>query len=291
LSHLRILCAALVFFCFFPGPVSAGKIVQGSGTGVILRGDVEGARNRALDKALRNAIQESLSGILNYTEAPDQDKAYEKILSTDPFYYIEWYRFVLDARVENLYKIELEASVSEDKVKKRLSDIGVIPHASESLRLGILITNRINVSLPIGMFSEAGEDFTGFAGQQFHVRGFQVMDGPLSVDNTPESFEKLRENNQLTAIQGRRLGVDAVVLGQVEIGKETDRPGTDRSENYHVEIWVRAIRSRDAAVLGLREGDFILEKNASRAMSRQQVYQHFDSLLALIGKDIYENAK
>ncbi|PIV82314.1 MAG: hypothetical protein COW52_14260, partial [Nitrospirae bacterium CG17_big_fil_post_rev_8_21_14_2_50_50_9] len=276
---------------FFSGPVWAGKIVQGSGTGVILKGDVEGARNRALDKALRNAIQESLSGILNYTEAPDQDKAYEKILSTDPFYYIEWYRFVLDARVENLYKIELEASVSEDKVKKRLSDIGVIPHASESLRLGILITNRINVSLPIGMFSEAGEDFTGFAGQQFHVRGFQVMDGPLSVDNTPESFEKLRENNQLTAIQGRRLGVDAVVLGQVEIGKETDRPGTDRSENYHVEIWVRAIRSRDAAVLGLREGDFILEKNASRAMSRQQVYQHFDSLLALIGKDIYENAK
>lgn len=289
MSYLRVLCASLVFLSFFPGPVSAGKIIQGSGTGVILRGDVEGARNRALDKALRSVIQESVSGIFHFSEIPDQ--AVEKILSTDPFYYMEWYRFILDARADNLYQVAVEASVSEDKIKKRLSDIGAIHYTSESLRLGILIVTRIDKPPLKALFAGGGKDFSGFAAQQYRTRGFQVIDVPISVDGSPESFEKLRENNQLTAIQGRRIGSDAVVVGQVEISEEAKRPGMEHAGEYRVHMWIRAIRSRDAALLGLREGDFTLEQNASGGMLQQQVYQRFDSLLASLGKDIRENAK
>lgn len=279
-----------MLLCFFPGTVSAGKITQGSGTGVILKGDVEGARNRAFDKALRNAIRESVYGVFDSKEPAGMDQAVEKILSTDPFYYIEWYRFVLDDREGNLYKVEVEASVSENKIKRRLSDIGLIRN-HEAIRLGILIAAGMESNSLIALFPGGGEDLTGFAAQQYRAMGFQVVDAPVSVDDTPESFEKLRENNQLTAIQGRRIGGDVVVLGQVKISMKDKREDMQQARGYHVDIWVRAVRSRDAALLGLKEERFTLEQNLPGPMLRQQVYQHLDALLVSLGKNIRENAK
>ncbi len=287
--YTRILYVVLAFFFLFPHIASSEKIVQSSGIGVILKGDVEAARGRALKKAMKGAVREAVASLFYFSDLENFNQAVEELLAKDPLDYIDRYRFLSDLRDENLYKVEMEISVSEEKIKKELVEIGLIEDSLESLQLGILIGTKINDPSSRDFFSAEDTDFTAFAAQQCRTRGFFVLGGSISVDDSPKSFEKLRINNQLTALQGRRLGADAVVLGLIEISSEESRLGMQLPGDYRVSLWVRAIRSRDAALLGIRENEFTLKQNISKVMLWQLIYQNLDSLLADLGEDIREN--
>jgi hypothetical protein len=289
LSVIRSYCIILILCFLIPQPVSAEKIVQTSGIGVILKDNVASARDRAIRKALNSALHETIAGLFHFSDLMNFNQAVEGFRTDDPLEYISRYRLLSDAREENLYKVEVEAWVLDEEIKKRLSDMGVIRFSNESLQLGILIGTRIDKMLPQDFFSGGNDDFTAFAAQQCQSRGFQIIKGFISVDNSQKSFEKLRANNQLTATQGRRLGSDAVVLGQIEIKSEASRLGLEIPGDYHVSIWVRAIRSTDASLLGIRETTFTLKQNISEFMLRQLIHQNLDSLLAAVGEDIRSN--
>lgn len=291
LPVIRILSLLIVLSVLFPQTVSAKKVVQSSGIGVILQEDVDGARDRAIRKALQQSVEESIASLFQFSDLSNFHEAVQGILSEDPLNYIDRYRFVTDARDENLYKVEVEVWVSEDKIKERLAGAGLVSYGEESYQLGVLIGTKIEENALAGVLEGEEGDFTAFASQQFRTRGFSITEGLISVDDSPRSFEKLRVNNQLTAMQGRRLGADAVVLGQIEIRSEESRLGMQIPGDYHVSIWLRAIRSTDAALLGLREKEFTLKQNISTFMLRQMIRQNLDSLLRTLGGDIRKNMR
>jgi len=271
------------------GEVKAEKRVQSTGIGVILNEDVASARDRALKKAFENALQELIAGLYPFADITNFDRAVKEVLATDPLEFIDRYRILLDSREENLYKVEVEAWVSEDKVNRRLSEAGLIRYEGKVLKLGILIRSRTDDADLERLFTEGNPDLTSFAARQYRMRGFEVSDGPVSVDQDAKGFEKLRVNNQLTAMQGRRLGADAIVLGQVEISGDRDRELTSRPDGYHVSLWVRGVRSSDAALLGIREKEMFIKSDTSDAMVLQLIRQDLDSLLAALGSDIRKN--
>lgn len=282
-------CLVVVLFLLFPQSVSALKTVQSTGIGVILQKDVAAARDRALVKAFSGAVEETVAGLFYFSTISHYNDALGEILSQDPMEYIERYRILTDLREGNLYKVEVEAAVSEEKIKRRLAKVGLVRYERKTLALALLIQTRVSEGLPSDLMGSDEEDFTRFAAQQYQTRGFDVIQDPVANEESPSSFEKLRVNNRLTALQGRRLGADAVVLGLVEIcpGKELGRPALEG--NFPVKLWVRAIRSSDAALLGIREGELMVKRGSSGFMVRQLLRQRLDALLNLLGEDIRKN--
>jgi hypothetical protein len=285
-KQFRILFVLLAVTVLSPSIALSQKIVRSSGIGVILKGDVETARERAMEKAFQSALQESIAGIARFTDISNYKQAVEKLLSEDPLYYIDRYRILTDKTEENLYKIVMEVWVSDEKIKNRLSETGMIGKSSKIVRLGILVNTKTDKQTPREFFKGQESEFTAYASQQCRSRGFQVIGGAITIDDSPRSFEKLRVNNQLTALQGRRIGADAILLGQVEIRTEGSRMGIDLPGDYHVHLWVRAIRSTDGSMLGLRESNFTLKQNISTFMLRQLIQQNLDSVLGDLGEDL-----
>ncbi len=280
----------LVVVCFlFPQTASALKTVQSTGIGVILQKDVVAARERALEKAFSGIVEETVAGLFYFSTISHYNDALREILSRDPMEYIVRYRILTDLREENLYKVEVEAAVSEEKIKRRLAEVGLIHYEGKTLELALLIQTRIDEDVPADLMGSDENDFTRFAAQQYRTRGFDVVQDPVANEESPNSFEKLRVNNRLTALQGRRLGADAVVLGLVEIRSGKDLGSRTYDGDLSVKLWVRAIRSSDATLLGIREGELTVKKEFSDFMVRQLIRQRFDALLNLLGEDIRKN--
>ena len=286
---MGVIVGSMVVFAFPPHEAYSQKIVHSSGVSVILQDNIQMARTRAIDKAFHQALQESIAGIFHFSNLTNFNETVQRLLSEDPLYYIERYRFLADVQDENLYKVDLEVWVSEEKIKNRLEEYGMIRKSSKVFQLGILISTKTERQSPRDFFQGENPDFTNFVSQQARTRGFYVINGSISVDDSPRSFEKLRVNNQLTAMQGRRLGADAVVLGQVEIRSEASRFGMELPGDYSVALWARAIRSLDGNLLGLRESNFTMKQNISKFMLRQMIQQNLDAVLAALGEDIQRN--
>ncbi|NOY53100.1 MAG: hypothetical protein GXP58_05700 [Deltaproteobacteria bacterium] len=281
-------CLFVLLFFVFPQSASALKTVQSTGIGVILQKDVNAARDQALKKAFSGAVEETVAGLFYFSTLSRYNDALKEILSHDPMEYIDRYRILFDRREDNLYKVEVEAGVSEEKIKRKLAEVGLIRYEGKTLALALFIQTRIDQGVPNRLMGNK-EDFTRFAAQQYRTRGFEIIRDPVASEESPNSFEKLRVNNRLTALQGRRLSADAVVLGLVEIrtAKESEMPAFE--EDFSVKIWVRAIRSSDAALLGIREGELMIKRTASPFMVRQLIRQKLDALLNLLGEDIRKN--
>ncbi len=283
-------CFLLLVSLLFPQRALALKTVQSAGIGVILQKNVAAARERALEKAFSAAVEETVAGLFYFADITHYNDALREILSHDPMEYIDRYRILTDLRQDNLYKVEVEAAVSEEKIKGRLAEVGLIRYEGKTLALALLIQTRMDEGVPPGLMGSE-EDFTRFATQQYQTRGFDVLQDPVANEESPNSFEKLRVNNRLTALQGRRLGADAVVLGLVEIRPAKESGRQIFEGDFPVKLWVRAIRSSDATLLGIREGELTVKKDFSDFMVRQLIRQSLDALLNLLGEDIRKNIK
>jgi hypothetical protein len=288
---LLLLFALLLMAGREPQSLHAAKIVRGSGIGVILQKNVVAARDSALRKAFSAALEESVAGLFDFSSLSSYDAAVKEILARDPLEYIERYRILNDARDGNLYKIEVEAWVSEEKIKKRLADVGLIRYTGKTLELGLLIQTRMAEGVPRNLLGSTEEDFSGFAEQEYQSRGFGVVHDLVSADDVANSFEKLRLSNRLTAMQGRRVGADAVVLGLIEIHPAGNDDGVPLPGEYRVKLWVRAIRSSDAELLGIREAELTIRKDSPDFMIRQLIQQRLDGLLAALGEEIRKDVR
>jgi hypothetical protein len=286
-----ILFVVMALLILVPQTLFSETTVHKSGIAVILKGDVEGARNRALAKAFAAALEDTVAGLISFTDVAGFREAMAKFASQDPLDYVQRYRILSDHQDENLYKVEVEISVSEEMVKNRLADVGVARHEENVLKLGVLVRTRLHDHVPEDYLRREVRDFSTFVTQQLHARGFSVIDGTVSVDKSLSNFEKLRLSNRLTAMQGRRLGADAVVLGLVEIAPTGNMSAAGQGEEYGVSLWVRAIGSHDGALLGIREDRVSTEADISPLMLRQVIQQRLDSLLLVLGEDIQNSLR
>jgi hypothetical protein len=311
---------AALLLGLLPAVTFAEKATHTYGISVILKGDVQSARQRALDKAFGDALEESVTSVAQAQNMASFQEILEEIRTEDPLTYVDKYRIMSDVRDRNVYKVEIEAWISEEKVKQRLADIGLIRYQDKVVEVGILMRTRTDERIESELASARGFDFNGFAVQQYRTRGFEVVKGTVSVDSSLEGLEKLRLNNRLTALQGRRLGADAVILGLVDIQMPADptetRPpepveavppgptGTMLPEptetvlpeptetvpygQYQVSLWLRAVRSSDGSLIGIRETSFTPEPGVSIYMLRQEIRQQLDALFAGLGETIRE---
>ncbi len=126
MRSLWILCLVVACIVILPRAGRCTEPVQGTGVTVILRGDVETARNRAVNKAFEGAMAQALEGLFQFPDASEFNRAAEVIFSDDLLAYVDRYRFISDRRQENLYRVTVEVWVGGPGVSDgRLVDSAV----------------------------------------------------------------------------------------------------------------------------------------------------------------------
>lgn len=286
LSHrIPIVCViSVVLLLLFLAPmVQAEESLRRSGTAVVLKGNVEEARNKALAKAFQKAVEHTLAGLVG---AEAVEAVLEELGIEDPLDYVQSFRILADHQEGNLYRVEVEAQISQEMLKHRLVEMGLARDGEKPQTLAILVHARVDDGIPEDYKAILQQGYSRFAAERFRARGFKVIAGKVSVDDSLGNFEKLRLSNRLTAMQGRRLEAAAVVLGLIEMVPETEATYGEAAQNYGISLWVRAIQSDDEKILAIREDRFSLEHYVSPNVAGQLIEARLDGLIGAVGVDI-----
>jgi len=278
---------AVVLLLLAPAARAEGPL-RSPGTAVILQGDVEEARNKALAKAFQGAVEETIVGLVG---AGGLEAAVEELAMQDPLDYVESFRLLTDYQDGNLYKVEVEVQVSQEMLQRRLGEQGLSRDEEKPQTLAILVHARVDEGVPPDHTTIVEQGYSRFAAERFQARGFKVIAGKVSVDDSLGNFEKLRLSNRLTAMQGRRLEADAVVLGLIEMDSEMEVTDAGVAKKYGILIWIRAIRSDDETILGIQEDRFTLEHHVSPDVVGEVIEARLDGLIGAVAVDIRNNLR
>ena len=288
-SHrISMVCVISVVLFLLAPMVRAEEPLRKSGTAVILQGDVEEARNKALAKAFQGALEETIGRLVG---AEGVQAALEQLAIEDPLDYVESFQVLADYQDENLYKVQVDVQVSQEMLARRLGEKGLSRDEAKPQTLAILVHARVDEGVPADYSAIVEKGYSRFAAERFQARGFKVIAGKVSVDDSLGNFEKLRLSNRLTAMQGRRLEAAAVVLGLIEVVPEIEVTEAGVGRQYGITIWVRAIQSDDEMILSIQEDRFTLEQDVSPGVAGELIEARLDGLIGAVGVDIRNNLR
>lgn len=197
-------------------PAHAQDKVISTGMAAIHRGVIDIARDKALDNALRNAVEEQV-GILitSFSEVDNFQLKMDQIL-TESRGFISSYRAISEGREGDAYKVTIEATVGTGKLKDRMSAIDLIMVRKMKPRLMIVFTE------PAPQNAVAETAMTRY----FLSQGFRVIDaGAARKTGRPMPPPTSDGDARQVVNLAQSYGAEVVILGKLDLARRTFKMG------------------------------------------------------------------
>jgi len=196
-------------------------IIEGVAT--VIDGDITLAKDTAIKNAMRNAVENIVTGLIKETEELVMYKwSLEEGIYNNYEKFIQSYKILGDMQDKDTYSVTLQVNVFEDSIKKRLLSLGIASIESDNRRVLLIIEETTNLSL-------AGDNFLTFFSISEDViskiltdAGFEIMNR-ASVRNRIdlEDFKKaITGEGDATYKIGKQVNANIMILGIAEIKAE-----------------------------------------------------------------------
>ena len=232
----------MVIFAIFAGllcsvsPVSAQTKVRAEGMAVIINNRVDIAREKALDDALRSAVEKVVGVMVSSTsEVENFQLKLDRILSESKGF-ISRYTIVSEKRQGDQFEITVEAEVGRDHLKDRLEAVNLIIVRKAKPRLMLLFTER------------AQKDAVAEAAMSryFMGKGFKLIDAELlrrqeggNLPKDPEAVSRLV----------RQHGAEIVIVGAVDAATTSFNVGGIEMHSNKVTVSVKVINGDTGEII------------------------------------------
>jgi hypothetical protein len=267
-----IIVLAAVIVCSFAQAHAQTKI-RAEGMAVINNNRVDIARDRALDAALRSAV-EKVAGVMvsSTSEVENFQLKMDRILSESKGF-VNSYTIVSEDRKQDQFEVVIEANVGRERLKERLEAIKLILARKSKPRLMLLFAEQA----PKDAIAEAAMS------RYFMSKGFKLIDAQLlrrdrggNLPNDPKSVSKL----------AGQYGAEIVIVGGVEAATQSFNVGGIEMHSNKVTVSVKVINgdtgevvttdSKGGSAPGMK-GDFKkLTEEASEKLARQMIDEVLD---------------
>lgn len=202
---LRLLMVALVFVSL-QGQAEAKDVVQAEGVATIHRNLVDLARDKAIDNALRGAV-EKVAGVLitSASEVEDFELKMDRILSESSGF-VNSYKIISEGRQDDTYTVLVEADVVTGKLKDRMSAINMIISRKAKPRLLIIFSEQAQKD---AVAESAMAKF--FLSKSFKLIDKEVLSRGGGLPRVKDSGD-----NAALVEAAHRNGAEIVIIGAVE---------------------------------------------------------------------------
>lgn len=195
------------------------KVIEATGTGSIYSDDVAGARDRAIDDALRKAVEQALG---TFIESEVQVQNYmvveDNILSWTRGY-VRNYAITSDyKKTPELYEVQVQAEVELGELRKDADAVRNLIESMGNPRVMIMM-NEQNIGMSRDQYHWFEVDMTAAETammQKFIDSEFPVVD-PYTVRSNAEREQvlaALEGDNAAAATIGTALGAEIVITGK-----------------------------------------------------------------------------
>lgn len=213
-----LVCAAGPLGLCQVGPART-QLIEAVGTGTIFEGDVAGARDRAIDDALRQAVEQALG---TYIESETRVQNYQvvddNILSWTRGY-VRNYTILSDyKKTPELYEVRLKAEVELGDLQRDAEAVKNLIERMGNPRVMVIIDEQ-NVGDPTGHFRWFEVNMTAAETaimQKFMDSDFPVVDPGTVRENIKREqvLAALQGDNKAAAAIGLSFGAEIVITGK-----------------------------------------------------------------------------
>jgi hypothetical protein len=239
-----ILLCAIFFSLSFVFSQDLEKEIRVQGMADITPGNVAGARDRAIEDALRKAVEEGVGIILNSETIAQDFRLIQDTILTNSKGYIKEYKIVHEGQRGWIYTVTIDAKIAQNLLKSDLETIRHIQERKGNPRVMIIIDENFE-----GIGKSAITENALI--QKFLEKGFKIVD-PKTVKKNIERDQLMRAiegDDRTAALLGIQYGADMVIMGTTTTTSHTLKVSGVDLKSLSISLSVRVIRADTGEVL------------------------------------------
>ncbi len=248
------LAAALTQFDIAYGREPVGSktyVVVGAAT--VYGGNVSAAREKAIANSLVTAVALMIGDLLQVDSLVDNFPQLNELLFDRTKTFVRDYKVLTETARGKSYRVVVKATVSGEKISKRLSDAGILRTRTTLPRVLFLVVEKnVREPLPIFWWSAEDENFISISetamAERLKEAGFEIVDHKGAREKPLVNwgdFDMPALTDQEAATLGSGLKADVVVLATSNAILSTNIMGS-AMRSFNGTITVRAIRTDSA---------------------------------------------
>ena len=257
-----VISMLLVILCI---SVHAQDKVRVTGMATIHGGAVDIARDKAIDNAQRNAVEEKVGVMItSFSEVENFQVKVDQILSESKGF-INTYRVLSEGREGDTYKVTIEADVGMGKLKERMEAIALIMVRKSKPRLMLIFSDNAQKDA----IAEAA------MARYFIAQGFTIVDAHLvKKSKDAEALKSLVNDRQEVARLARSHGAEVVILGKVEVTSRSFKMGDIEVSSHEVTASGKVVNGDTGEIIATdsrsKKGEMkITTEEVARDLARQ----------------------
>ncbi len=202
-----------------PGQAGAAPMIQATGTGNIIAGDVAHARDDAIDDALRKAVQQALGTYLSSETLVQNYQMVEDNILTWTHGYVKNYKVISERQLDpSTYQVVVEADIRMDDLKNDAESLQNLLAKMGNPRMMIMIQER-NIGENYQGAGYFDVDMTAAETAMndiFLQKGIEVVDPSVIRQKLKkrQALAALSGNVRAAAAIGHEYGAEVIVLGK-----------------------------------------------------------------------------
>jgi len=243
---MRLLAAllAMLFVCQFVCAEVPDRVITAEG---MAAGSDLKARDEALNRALRRAIEEGVGTVVD-SESMTQnyqllaDKVYSQVKG-----YVKSYNVISEnGGADGIYRVKVEAVVALAILEKDIKALNIIKEKKNNPRIMILVQEFVDgLEQPSELVQAEME-------KEFLAKQFPLVDKAQYQMVKEKDVALSYTSPEKAAVLGREYGAEVVVVGQATCNMgETSSPYGVQVFAYTADISVKAIKTDTAAVIAI----------------------------------------
>jgi hypothetical protein len=235
MKRIVILAVAVGLLCWIPSVFAQTKI-RASGTAVVDGNRVDIAREKALDGALRSAVEKVVGIMVTSTsEVENFTLKMDRILSESRGF-INTYAIISEKRQGDLLDLTVEADVGRERLKDRMQAIQLIMVRKSKPRLMLLFTEKAQKDA----IAEAAMS------RYFMGKGFKLIDAQtLPKERSGELLKDPKSSNRLAG----QYGAEILLIGAVDATVNSFNVGGIEMHSNKVTVSVKVINGDTGEVV------------------------------------------
>jgi hypothetical protein len=219
--------------------VGQTKTVETQGVAAVVQGNMDISRDRALDDALRNAVEQATGSLIdNQTLVENYQLLSDKIYSQSRGY-VESYQIVSEDVAQGLFRVTVQAKVSDTDLKNDLQALNVLMNQARKPRVMILFKESSASDVNSGRMAE------GFISEVLLQRGFKLVDADTvrQTISHDKVLGLLAGDKKVASAVGAKYGAEILIIGNAEAVSQPITIGDLKTNSNQAVISVRLIRA------------------------------------------------
>jgi len=212
-------------------------MVRATGVATINNGVVDIARDKAIENALRSAVEEKIGVMIkSYTEVENYELKMDQILSESKGF-VNSYRIVSEGREGNTYKVVIDAEVGVGKLEERMEALALIMTRKSKPRIMILMGGDPSKVAPVESAMI----------KYFTAQGFPVVDAAVARGSF--DITTLANSRELATKVAHQYAAEVIIVGQLDVANRSFKLGDVEVTSAEVTLSGKAINGDTGSVI------------------------------------------